>query len=424
MIKPGLERIALLVDATKLPWRAIHVAGTNGKGSVCAYSASMLKSAGVRAGRFTSPHFLDRWDCISIDGRTIDHALFQRIEDEVRWRNSRRRLEASEFELLTATAFEVFVNQQVDVGVVEVGLGGSLDATNVLLNPLVTVITSISRDHTDLLGGTIEQIATAKGGIMKRGVPCFIDASNTSSVKATLQECAKSANAGRVHFIDSSTPDLKPLQEEEAWEHFAPYRQHNMSLAYMASQSALAQKGIEFDPKQAATAVTSTKWAGRAQMLNIAKLTGREADILLDGAHNPEAATALRKHVEGFLQSVDLLAADSAVTWVVATSKGKDVGEIAHSLFRTGDRVITVQFGPVDGMPWVAPVDAEDLRSQIQARMERAGVENMYIVSLPDLLSALKHATVIARDGPIVVAGSLYLVADVVRLLRSQEEGH
>src|SRR6187402_3404456 len=128
MIELGLARISRLLSFTPQPWKAIHVAGTNGKGTICAYLSAMLHASGVRCGRFTSPHLIDRWDCITINEQTVRESVFREAEDLVLERNRKLDIAATQFELLTASAFEVFAKEKVEMGVVEVGLGGKLDA--------------------------------------------------------------------------------------------------------------------------------------------------------------------------------------------------------------------------------------------------------------------------------------------------------
>ena len=131
MIELGLQRISRLLQANDLRWKAIHVAGTNGKGSICAYISAML-NAGYAVGRFTSPHLIDRWDCISIKGQPVSSKQFFEKEQQISQRNQAQNIGASEFERLTTAAFELFSENGVQIAVVEVGLGGRLDATNVL----------------------------------------------------------------------------------------------------------------------------------------------------------------------------------------------------------------------------------------------------------------------------------------------------
>lgn len=203
MIELGISRIARLLQQTPLSWKAIHVAGTNGKGSISAYLSRLLAAGGIRCGRFTSPHLVDRWDCITIDEKVVQESLFRQIEASVKLRDQDLGIGASEFELLTATAFEIFNHERVEVGVVEVGMGGRRDATNVLDNVLVSVISKIGLDHQALLGDSIEQIAREKAGILKPDVPCVIDGTNSVEVLKTIQyrirELGVDSEIGRAH---------------------------------------------------------------------------------------------------------------------------------------------------------------------------------------------------------------------------------
>ena len=152
MIELGLQRIARLVKHTPQTWKAIHVAGTNGKGTICAYLSAMLFASGVRCGRFTWPHLIDRWDCITINEKTVNESVFLEAEKLVMKRNTDENIGASEFEILTATAFEIFHREKIEMGVIEVGLGGRLDATNVMPSSqkAVTVISKMGLDHQSL----------------------------------------------------------------------------------------------------------------------------------------------------------------------------------------------------------------------------------------------------------------------------------
>ena len=174
-IQQGLTEITRLLEFfPPNTWPAFHVTGTNGKGSVCAYLAAMLRRAGLKTGRFTSPHLIDRWDCITIDNAPIAQPLFEQVEAELRAFNSQEGIGASNFELLTAAAYRAFTLEEVDVAVVECGMGGRYDATNVLENTVATGITSVGLDHLEHLGGSLEGIAWHKAGIMREGVPCVL----------------------------------------------------------------------------------------------------------------------------------------------------------------------------------------------------------------------------------------------------------
>ncbi|KAK1069672.1 folylpolyglutamate synthase [Friedmanniomyces endolithicus] len=479
MIELGLQRISHLLAETPLPWRAIHVAGTNGKGSICAYVSSMLEtynqsewrtSTGLRAlkhARFTSPHLIDRWDCITLDQQVVASKLFSRIERAVHRRNEVEAIKASEFELLTATAFEIFTHENVDVAVVEVGLGGRLDATNVIgqasdsssqvervmvsacrAPPLVTAIARIGLDHQALLGNTLREIASQKAGIMKPGVPVIYDLSNVDEVKTELHV---RANLNRVvtwtdpelptRFLDSdlkhaffadglATAPTIPDPTSRTPDHI----RRNMSVAFRAAWTALQRLNRipsgynHLQPNELTTlgdlatsmvrnASQHARVPGRLQSLSIETLTGRTRDILLDGAHNAQSAEVLATEVDKLRASHQQQASHSSVTWVLACSSTKDVSEMLRILLRPGDKVFAVEFGSVDGMPWVEPLGSEKIVEAVESVPAMTGQVEA-VACGRDVLAALQKASDAAEGGPMVVAGSLYLVGDVLRLLR------
>ncbi|KAF2456760.1 dihydrofolate synthetase Fol3 [Lineolata rhizophorae] len=415
MIELGLGRISRLVQTSRLSWRAVHVAGTNGKGGVCAYLSNMLQQAGQRCGRFTSPHLVDRWDCVAIDGLPVSESAFRHAEDAVRTRDKADDIRASEFELLTATAFELFTREGVDVAVVECGMGGRLDATNVLDDKLVTVITKIGLDHQSFLGSTVEAIAREKAGIMKPGVPCVADATNDTSVLDVIRSVGREVGSGTVHALDG----LPCEQVESMPPHFRndygalePHQKINFSLATTAARIALSSNGLRqatLNSGVLSKALRETQWPGRLQCISIASLTGRVEEVVLDGAHNPQAASALARFLERRFGRVP-------TTWVLAASEGKDMGGTLSVLLKPGDVVCAVEFGPVDGMPWVKPMVASRL---LEAATSVNGIRQAGAYG-QSLKTALNDASEIANGGPLVITGSLYLVSGVLRLLRPE----
>lgn len=409
MIEPGLVRIARLLKNTILPWRAIHVAGTNGKGSVCAYTSAMLTAGKIRCGRFTSPHLIDRWDCITIDENTVKENVFHEVEASVQARDKREGIRASEFELLTATAFEIFVREKVEIGVVEVGLGGRQDATNILRHPLVTIITKIGKDHELFLGDSLEEIADHKAGIMKEGVPCVIDATNASEILRVLERNAKEMEAGPLLCISAGVDDSNDwIWNVLSRENFEVHQQINICLAINAVKFALERTHSLLEIQPLLQAIPQTLWPGRLQYVSIKEITDREPHVLLDGAHNAQSAEVLGSYVDAKLRGNGF-----PVTWVLAFSKGKDLGELLSRLVRPGDAILACRFGPVDGMPWVQSVDVEEILGATGA----LGIP-VQVHAATDMTHALCWATQISNNGPLVIAGSLYQVSDVSRLLR------
>lgn len=413
MIELGLSRISRLLQQTPLSWKAIHIAGTNGKGSISAYVSRLLASGGVRCGRFTSPHLIDRWDCITIDEKVVQESLFRQIEEEVKLRDQTLGIGASEFELLTATAFEIFNHERVEVGVVEVGMGGRLDSTNILSDVLVSVIAKIGLDHQALLGNSIEQIASEKAGILKPHTPCVVDGTNCPEVITTLQSRIQELDlkGDFVHpdAVESQAPSLARIFEKLD---LLPHQRANMYCAVSALQLALPKlrPGLDVDPLL--PHLSEVKWPGRLQDIVLEPLVARKEPILLDGAHNAQSAQVLGEYVERKLRPQQ-----KNVTWVIAASRGKDLTELFGAFIKPGDNVATTAFGPVDGMPWVKAVDPTELATCVQSFPEIQQVK-AFGKNIP---AAINWASDIANSGPLVIAGSLYLASDVLRLLREAQ---
>jgi len=403
MIDLSLARISRLLQSTPQTWRAFHVAGTNGKGSICAYLSALLHAGGSSCGRFTSPHLIDRWDCISVNEKPVSETVFRDAEEAVKQRDRETGLGATEFELLTATAFEIFHREKVEYGVVEVGLGGRLDATNAMREKAVTVIAKIGLDHQSMLGNTLEEIALQKAGIMRPGVPCVVDRSNSPTVLKVIEDHAKQVGA-EVHY-----PPTSELAEALSASGYEPHQIQNLACAHLAYR--LGCPSHDSSLTHLVEVARKTNWPGRLQRLDISSITGDGQQVLLDGAHNPQSAEVLAAYVQKRLRQ-----GGRPVTWVLAASRGKDMEGILRMLLQAGDSVAAVRFGPVDGMPWVQSAEPEgilDLAKQF-------GVQEPYD-GQDDLPETLRWASAQASGGPVVIAGSLYLVSDVLRLLRESK---
>ncbi|KXX73807.1 putative dihydrofolate synthetase [Madurella mycetomatis] len=402
MIDLGLARVGRLTQYTPQTWKAIHVAGTNGKGSICSYLTAMLTASGLSCARFTSPHLVDRWDCIAVNGKPVSEAVFRDAEGVVKQRDRDGRIGATEFELLTATAFEIFHRQKVEYGVVEVGLGGRLDATNVLKHKTVTVLAKIGLDHQSFLGNTIEDIALQKAGIMRPSVPCVVDGSNQPSVLEVIKEHAREVGA-EVHL-----PSTASITEALPNDDYEPHQIQNLACAHTAFR--LACPGRDRPLTELLAAISQMQWPGRLQRLDLWKVTGRQQPVLLDGAHNPQSADVLASYVNKRFRS-----GGHPVTWVLAATQGKDMDGILGLLLQPGDQAAAVRFGPVEGMPWVKAADpSELLQLAVGHGAEKTGTYN----AGDDVKGALTWASQAAGDNPLVIAGSLYLVSSVLRLLR------
>lgn len=413
MIELGLAKIGRLLQQTPFSWKTIHIAGTNGKGSISAYVSALLHQGDVRCGRFTSPHLIDRWDCITINERVVQKSLFDQIEDQVKFRNHSLGIKASEFEILTATAFEIFNLENVEVGVVEVGLGGRLDATNILKNVIVSVISRIGYDHQAILGDTLDKIAKEKAGIMRRDVPCVIDGTNKLVVLETLMNHAQEVGTWPVIVRpEKSSRDFPKLGQLFQELELEPHQQANLSCAVEALKQALPSVRPLTNLSLLFPAISKVRWLGRLQWVTIKDLVDGDEPILLDGAHNAQSAKVLGSYVDRKLR------AGKPVTWVIAVSRGKNVRDLLQRMLRPRDNVIAVKFGRVDGMPWVKAVDTEEIKVAAQ-EISRSGLVQSFD---GDLVDGLAMAGQVAAGGRLVIAGSLYLVSDVLRFLRDGEE--
>lgn len=383
------------------------MAGTNGKGTICAYLSAMLHASGVRCGRFTSPHLIDRWDCITINEQTVQESQFLDAEDAVKYRDKAEGIGASEFELLTATAFEIFTREKVEMGAIEVGLGGRLDATNILENKAVTIISKIGLDHQSFLGNTIEAIARQKAGIMRPGIPCVFDKSNPPSVRKVIDDYAKEIGTD---VVLSSTESA--FLDELAEADFEPHQWENLACAYTAFHLAYTKSSSPLH--RLLPAIQNLQWPGRLQVTDITSLTGRRETVLLDGAHNAQSAEVLAAYVHRKLRPTS-----SRVTWVFAASGGKELEGLLKPLLRQGDCISAVEFGPVDGMPWVKATNSQEI---LDAAVAIGLDQSLQYNAGSDLSAALRWASEAAAGGPLVIAGSLYLISDVSRLLRKSDQ--
>ncbi|CAI6338689.1 unnamed protein product [Periconia digitata] len=423
MIRPGLDRIRLLLKDIHFPWKAIHVAGTNGKGSICAAASHLLTRRLIKNGRFTSPHLINRWDCIHLNDKPVPPAKFLKVENHFKSINEKQDIGASEFEILTATAFQLFNDHNVRVGVVEVGMGGTYDATNILDNQVVSVISKIAREHQEFLGTHIDEIAAHKAGILRPGVPYIVNPLNEWLVQDTIDNYARKIGAGPRILPD--TPQLRDgLFRYQNWtklaERLVPYQRDNVVLAYLAFVRAL--QSIGESSKKAPTLLPSLRskvFPGRTQRVSVPSVIyGQPFHLTVDGAHNPDAAIELGEWVKRRLRnSANRDHGDSApsepVVWVLAMTKGKDAHAYLQNIIKPGDIVVTTSFGPVDGMPWVKPMDPEELkRTVLDIHPKMLAIH----VPQPGALRALCTAKYMSGGSRrVVVTGSLYLVGDFLR---------
>jgi dihydrofolate synthase / folylpolyglutamate synthase len=433
-----LEEMRALVEALGHPerrFRSVLIAGTNGKGSTSATLAAILKSAGYRCGLYTSPHLVRVNERVQIDGEAISDEDFARhyfrVDDCARALIAAGTLPAhpSFFEALTALAFEAFAAARVDLAVVEVGMGGRLDATNVV-EPLVSVITDISLDHMEWLGNTIPEIAREKAGILRQnGV--LVTLPQHPQANQAIGEVAVALDVRGVsaaEYVPVQNTELRVQGSEmrnryrlmvmgEPMEVDSPlagtHQQRNIALAIATAVELCNYHGYKVTAQQIAEGISGTRWPGRLERMTVA---GR-ADVLLDVAHNPAGAWALRAALNGIAPAEGGTGHNSIAApfgarprrvLIFGCMKDKAIEEMAQILFPVFDRVIAV---PVQSP---RSATAEDL-------VHAAAKTGVPATAAADGRAALEQAWAeVPADGLVVVAGSVYLVGEVRPLLEGK----
>ncbi|MBG1244113.1 bifunctional folylpolyglutamate synthase/dihydrofolate synthase [Nostoc sp. NZL] len=404
----GLDRIVNLLANLGNPHHQvpiIHVAGTNGKGSVCAYLSSVLTEAGYRTGRYTSPHLVDWTERICLNEQPISSEELSQLLEKVQAAIRADDESATQFEVITAAAWLYFAQQQVDVAVVEVGLGGRLDATNVCLKPLVTIITSISREHWQQLGPTVADIAGEKAGILKPGCPVVVgglplDAEEVVRSRALELQCPI-FTPQPAREIASGWAEYQTIENSKLIKYQLPLAgqiQLTNSALALAALEILQQQGWQISEEAITNGMAKTKWPGRMQWA-----TWNNHKLLLDGAHNTAAAQVLRQYVDS-LDAVN----HKPVNWVIGMFSDKDHADIFAALLRPGDRLFLVPI-PVESWPGRTSADLDYLANLAYSLCPELSDRQIH----PDLFTALEAVTSTATtDDLIVLCGSLYLVGD------------
>lgn len=407
-IRPGLETMRALCAALGNPEQAfavIHVAGTNGKGSVAAICEAALRTMGLPVARYTSPHLVRVNERFVVNGEPVSDAALGRALDTVEAVCAREGLEPTFFEVLTACAWLVFREAGARVVVCEVGMGGRWDATNTIEAPLVSVITHVALDHCDILGDTVEAIAAEKAGIIKEGRPVVMGAMDPRA-KAVIAAAAERLHAplfdaeavrvtvsrrtlhGQTLQCSSPTCDYPAALTRLA----GTFQAENAATALCALER-LGEQGLPVPPKAFAEALRTVSWPGRCQLI------ADDPPTFLDGGHNPDALRALREalksmHVRRRVALVCGFCGDKAV--------GKALREIA----------------PLASAAWAVPLQNERglPPADLAEELRRAGVPAA--TPMGSVEEGVEAATAWAQDnqGTVVICGSLFLVGEVLAL--------
>ena len=390
--KLGLERIRALLEALGNPertYRVVHVAGTNGKGSTCAMIEAGLRAAGIRTGLFTSPHLIEPTERIQIEGIPVSPSDFERAFNVVHETAETLDLDChpTYFETVTAMAFWLFREKLVNTAVIEVGLGGRLDSTNVV-QPALTVITPIDFDHEAYLGHTIEAIASEKAGILKRGVAAVF-AHQRPEAAAVLEARAKelSVPVARAEELEICDLDMDARGSRFSGIVCPLAGEHQVENAVTAAL-ALRTLGVSTD------GIAEARWPGRIEHVS------PNPDIILDGAHNPAGARALARYLERFY-------GNRRIWLIYGAMRDKAIDEVAGILFPAASELVLT-----------APDTPRALRPEALAEFAGRGhIE-------PTVKAAIEYAQrAAAEDDVIVITGSLFVVGEARRLFLNTTGG-
>jgi len=399
----GLERISALLAGLGHPERAcryVHVAGTNGKGSVCAMIDAGLRAAGVRTGLYTSPHLVEPTERIQVNGDDVSSERFVAAFDRVH-QTAERMIDAGEldshpsyFEAITAMAFVLFGEMAVETVVLEVGLGGRLDATNVV-QPELCVITPIDYDHEAWLGSSLEQIAYEKAGILKPGMPAVFSRQRPEAL-AVLERRAAELGVPVTHTAGWRVTDLELDARGSRFRAEGPVSvrvecplagEHQVENA-LTAVAALHQWGVPVEAVE--RGIPRAQWPGRLEMVSTSP------EIILDGAHNPAGIRALAGYIERFHAH--------RRRWLIyGAMRDKSLGEIAGILAPLAEQIILT-----------APRSPRAMRPEAL----RGLLDHPCVRLAEGLPQALEMAREAAPDDVIFIAGSLFLVGEYLAFAR------
>ena len=397
--KPGLERTFELLELMGNPQeklKFVHIAGTNGKGSTTAMTASILQQAGYRVGMFTSPCIYKFNERIQVNGENIPDEDLAEITEYVKPLAASMEDHPSEFELVSCIGFEYFLRQKCDIIVLEVGMGGLLDSTNVIPVPEVAVLTNIGLDHTDFLGNTLAEIAETKAGILKEGGDAVLYPS-ASEVENTVERICKERNV-RLHKADFAKLTRKAHSLEGQVFDYAQrkdlelpllgeHQLHNAAVV-LTIIDILIEKGWKISEEHIREGLRTASWPGRFQIMR------KDPLFIIDGGHNPQCIEALVKNIQDYL-------ADQKVIVLSGVLADKDYGEMYQPVLPFVREFVCIT------PPSPRKLEAGELAKHLQQK----GATATAVETIPEgVRLAVEKA---GRDGVVLCFGSLYTIADI-----------
>ncbi len=404
--KPGLERVSALCQKLGNPQkdiRFVHVAGTNGKGSFCAMLSSVFREAGYRVGLYTSPHMMRFNERMQVNGQCIEDDMLAEITTKVAPYVDAMEDRPTEFEVVTAIAFVYFQRMNCHVVILETGLGGRLDATNVIEDPIASVITGIDLDHTAILGDTYEKIAYEKAGIMKEKCPVILGDCNERA-KDVLLEQAKLRNCPISSVDVTKISDVRYSLDGTAFS-YRSYKDISLSLVgtYQPKNCAtviecvevLNRSGFSISEEQLRLGLHATRWIGRFEILS------KDPIIIYDGGHNPQGVSA-------FVDSLKNVLPNTKVALVCGLLMDKDYEHMVSAYASVADAVFTLT---VDS-PRALSADA------LAEILSSNGITATAHQTAEDAVKAAFEYAV-TNKLPLVMNGSLYMYSQVIDTVKA-----
>lgn len=401
--RPGLFSIGKLCERLGNPERNlqfVHVAGTNGKGSVCTFLSEILQAAGYKTGLYISPYVTDFRERVQINGQMIDEATLANAAETVKnavLELNKEDIVITEFEAVTAAAFLCFAAQSCDIVVLETGLGGRFDATNIIPPPLVSVITSISLDHTQILGATVAEIAFEKCGIIKEGSAVVTNDAQPADALAVIQKTATEHGStlavAKTKGIPAQAASIFGSEilynEEPLFIPLAGAHQIENALTAIAAATLLRDKGFTFTDADICKGIGNARIPARIQILS------REPLIILDGSHNAGSTKALSEVLKTHLPQKKLLG-------LMGMMEDKDYLQALANLAPLFASLITT-----------TPNNPRSLSAEALAEAARKFCTDVQAIPNPSL--AFEQAKQLLKDyEALVICGSLYLAADIL----------
>lgn len=413
-IKLGLERTERMLELLNSPHKKtkfIHIAGTNGKGSTTAMLSNILIKAGYKVGMYTSPYIEEFEERIQINNKNIPKDKFAAIVTDISEVVNKviedGYGEPTYFELITCAGFLYFYREKVDFAVIEVGMGGRLDSTNVI-TPILSIITSISLDHTHVLGDTLEKIAFEKGGIIKANIPVVVYPQVRECEEVIRNICNE--RKSKLIEVSKETSVCKGIKEYDnvpfqLLEVNTEFNKYNIELSLLGKHQLLnctvvinaveelIKQGIVIENKHIKEALRGVKWPGRLETLN------NPPKVVIDGAHNIDAITNLSENVKKYFKYDKLIL-------ILGILSDKQVDEMISTIVPLADKVIAV----------TPHSDRAKLAVDLQ---EKVKIINSNCEAVDDYYEAFKKAfSYCSKNDMLLITGSLYMIGDMRRIIR------